>query len=334
MAGWHLSEQARRALRTARVLARERDHTALGPGHLLAAILRQWDDRDAAGPALLRVCGLSAEQATALIPTLVAAYDPAGGEAEAPPRATDPAAEPRPSAPAAELRPSPALRLVLAHAERVATEARSPYVGTEHLVLAIFWLDGAPDLRRLGITYQRAAEPLATLPRTEQLADSGAIEPLEAMAVPAPAASALAELARQQAEQHPVDGRVTTLHYLLALLMGRGAARNLLRELGVSYNTVRERVAADGAGLAWADDQRPEEEPLEGWERFDITPDDWEVIHPRVGPVLFDGGLWERGVRFGFNFNQEGTRYWVIIHPGESGLIHEQVLDRLLDRVP
>jgi Clp amino terminal domain, pathogenicity island component len=149
--------------------------------------------------------------------------------------------------------------------------------------------------------------------------------------VPPPAAASLAELARQQAEQHPTDGRVGTLHYLLALLMHGGASR-LLGELGVSYNAVRERLAADGARLAEADDQRPEELPLEGWERFDITPQQWEVLHPRVEAVLVDEGLWQQGVRFGFNLSQDRTRYWVIVHPGESGLTHQQVLDRLLGR--
>jgi hypothetical protein len=102
--------------------------------------------------------------------------------------------------------------------------------------------------------------------------------------------------------------------------------------LGVSYNAVRERIAADGARLVEADDQRPDEGPLEGWERFDITPEQWEVIHPRVKEVLVDQGLEQQGVRFGFNLNKDKTRYWVIIHPGESGLTHQQVLDRLLGR--
>jgi hypothetical protein len=81
---------------------------------------------------------------------------------------------------------------------------------------------------------------------------------------------------------------VSTLHYLLALLMHSGASR-LLGELGVSYNAVRERVSAEGAWLIEADDQRPDEGPLEGWERFDITSEQWEVIHPRVKEVLVDG---------------------------------------------
>jgi hypothetical protein len=53
-------------------------------------------------------------------------------------------------------------------------------VGTEDLVLAMLWLDDAHELRRQGITYARAAEQLATLPRTEQAIDGAAIAPLEA----------------------------------------------------------------------------------------------------------------------------------------------------------
>jgi hypothetical protein len=32
------------------------------------------------------------------------------------------------------------------------------------------------------------------------------------------------------------------------------------------------------------------------------------------------------------NFNQDKTRYWVSIHPGDSGRSHQEVLDRLLGR--
>jgi hypothetical protein len=318
MADWYHSKQARHALRTARTLAGERQHRALGPPHLLAAILRQWDDQHAGGPALLRACGLTAEQATDLTAELVHVYD-------------------NPSAtPTAELRPSPALRFVLAQAHRIAAQAHAPYVGTEHLVVAMLWLDDARELRRQGITYAQAAEQLATLPRTEQATDGEAIEPLEAVAVPTPAVASLAELARQQAGQHPIDSpeRISTLHYLLALSM-EGAAGKLLDELGVSYNALLERLGAEGARLTRlieADDGRREEMPLEGWERFDITPQQWEVIHPRVKEILVDQGLWQQGVRFGFNLNKEKTRYWVSIHPGDSGLTHQQVLDRLLGR--
>jgi ATP-dependent Clp protease ATP-binding subunit ClpA len=290
-----------------------------GPTAPAGRHLQQWDDQHAGGPALLRACGLTAEQATDLTARLVAAYDH-------PEAATS-------AVPVAEPRPNPALRFLLAHAHRIAAQARAPYVGTEHLVLAALWLDYGGGLRRQGISYQQAAAQLATLSHTERTVEDLAIEPLEAVAVPTPAAAALAELARQQAEQHPIegDGRVSTLHHLLALLM-RGGADRLLGELGVSYNAVVERLAADGAGLIEADDQRPDEEPLEGWERFDITPQQWLVIHPRVRVVLVDEGLWQQGVRFGFNFTEDQTRYWVIIHPGESGFTSQEVLDRLLGR--
>ncbi len=79
-----------------------------------------------------------------------------------------------------------------------------------------------------------------------------------------------------------------------------------------------------------ADAQRPDEGPLEGWERFDITPEQWSVIQPRVKVVLVDEGLWQQGVRFGMNVSEDKTRFWVSIHPGESGLTHQQVLDRFL----
>jgi ATP-dependent Clp protease ATP-binding subunit ClpA len=312
MADWYLSQQARHALRTAPTLVRERHHTALGPPHLLAAVLLQWDDEHTGGPALLRACGFTAEQASEHTAMLLHAYD----SPEAPAAPTEP-------------RPNPALRSILAQAVRIAAEAHAPYVGTEHLVLAVLWLDYGGGLRRRGISYQQAAERLATLPHTEQIVEDAAIEPLEAVAVPTPAAASLAELARQQAEQHPIDGRVSTLHYLLALSTLAGAGK-LLSELGVSYNAVRERVAAEAARLVDADDRRPDEPPLEGWEQFDITPQQWEVIHPRLKVVLSDEGLWRQGVRFGMNFNQDKTRFWVSIHPGESGLAHQQVLDRLL----
>jgi hypothetical protein len=153
------------------------------------------------------------------------------------------------------------------------------------------------------------------------------------VAVPTPAAARVAELARQQAGQHPIDGdgRISTLHFLLAL-WGEGAAGKVLSELGVTYKALLDRLATEGTRLVEADDRRPEESPLEGWERFDITPQQWEVLHPRVKEVIVDQGLWQQGVRFGFNFNEERTSYWVIIHPGDSGLTHRQVLDRLLGR--
>lgn len=204
-------------------------------------------------------------------------------------------------------------------------------MGTEHLVVAMLWEDYGGGLRRQGISYAQAAEQLATLPRTEQASDEEVIEPLEAVAAPTPAAARLAELARQQAEQHPIDGRISTLHYLLAL-WGEGGAGKVLPELGIAYKALLDRLAAEGTRLIEADDWRPEERPLEGWERFDITPQQWEVIHPRVKDVLVDEGLWQQGVRFGFNFNQEKTRYWVIIHPGDSGLTHRLPLG--MSRMP
>jgi len=149
----------------------------------------QWDDGHAGGPALLRACGLTAEQATEHTTTLLHTYD-----------------DPEQVA-AAEPPPNPALRFMLTQAHRIATETRSPYVGTEHLVIAMLWLDYGDGLRRRGISYAQAAEQLATLPHTEKASDEEAIEPLAAVAVPTPAAAELAELAASKPSSTPwTDG--------------------------------------------------------------------------------------------------------------------------------
>jgi GNAT superfamily N-acetyltransferase len=308
--GWHLSGQARSVLREARELARGKG-MAGSQDPLLAAILRRWDDPEVAGPALLRACGLTAEEAGRIAAGLL--------PADAPP-VTNPDAEPRITG---------GLRFVVDQAERIAAEARGPYVGTEHLVVAMLWQDfpeAAHALRRHGVTYARAAERLADVPATER---GDRIDPLEAVGVPTPAAASLDELACQQLDQHPVagDGRRTTLHHLLAVLLLPNAAGKLLGELGVTYEQVARRVAEEGPRLVALEDRRPEEEPLEGWERFELASGQREVIGRRVGYVL-RGPLWEQGVRF------RGGDTWVMVHPGRSGLAPRAVLDRMLEAPP
>jgi hypothetical protein len=70
----------------------------------------------------------------------------------------------------------------------------------------------------------------------------------------------------------------------------------------------------------------------EGFKRFDVTPQQLAVIQGRLIEVLCRQGLWDQGVRFGMNFNTDRTRFWVLIHPGRSGLTPQQVLNRLLGR--
>jgi DNA-binding HxlR family transcriptional regulator len=268
MAGWYLSEQARQALRTARDLARGR--RALGSADpLLVAILERWDDERFGGPALLRACGLTAEQAGQVAATLL------------------PTEPPEAAAPDLEPRIIGTLRFVLDQAERIAAEARAPYVGTEHLVVAMLWQDtqaSAHQLRRQGVSYAQAVEQLATLPHTEQAEQ---IDPLEEVQAPTPAVARLDELARQQAEQHPIqgDGRISTLHHLLALLVPPTATNRLLRELGVDYYAVVRHIEEEGTRRVAAEDWRPEELPFEGWEEFRVTDQQHQVIRGRFHAV-------------------------------------------------
>jgi hypothetical protein len=188
-------------------------------------------------------------------------------------------------------------------------------------------VEGQPtELRRRGLTYALAAERMATVPRLESPVPVGVIEPLESLAALTPAAAEVDELARQQAEQHSIGG-ITTVHQLLALLM-RGAASRVLEDLGVSYQTVVERLETIGAGMVEADSHRSEELPLEGWTRFVVTAEEWDRIHSRIGPVLRDGGLLEQGVRLAMSPRADGVR--VSIHAGRSGLTKAAVLARLL----
>jgi ATP-dependent Clp protease ATP-binding subunit ClpA len=312
MAGWYLSEQARDALRTARGLARGQ-RAAGSADPLLVAILGQLDDELAGGPALLRACGLTADRASQLAATLVAAHDGKAAGSEAEPWVLG------------------GLRFVVDQACRIAAEAGAPYVGTEHLVVAILWMDcriGAYELRRLGVSYAQAAEQLAALSHSER---AERIDPLEMVEVPTPAAARLGELARQQAEQHPIegDGRISTLHHLLALMVPRSAAGRLLRELGVGYEEVVRRIAEEGTRRVVAEDWRPEEHPLEGWEEFRVTDQQNEVIRGRFHAVNKELG--RRGVRFMFGKNVDDPEWSLVrIHPGGSGLDPREVLDRLL----
>jgi len=312
MAGWYLSVQARQALRTARGLARGQ-RAAGSADPLLVAILGQWDDELASGPALLRACGMTADQASQLAATLVAAHDGKAADSEAEPRVLG------------------RLRFVVDQAYRIAAEARAPYVGTEHLVVAMLWQDsfiGAHELRRLGVSYAQAAEQLAALPHHERAEQ---IDPMEMVEVPTPAVARLGELARQQAEQHPIegDGRISTLHHLLALLVPKSAASRLLVELGISYEEVVRRIAEEGARRVAGEDWRPEEHPLEGWEEFRVTDQQHEVIRGRFHAVNKELG--RRGVRFMFGKNLDDPEWSLVrIHPGESGLDPREVLDRLL----
>jgi hypothetical protein len=74
------------------------------------------------------------------------------------------------------------------------------------------------------------------------------------------------------------------------------------------------------------------EQPEDAWVRFDVTREQLQVIEPRLLRVLCRQGLWRKGVGFGVNFDQERNTWFVLIHPGFSGLTARQVLDRLLGR--
>jgi hypothetical protein len=76
------------------------------------------------------------------------------------------------------------------------------------------------------------------------------------------------------------------------------------------------------------------EQPPDAWVRFDVTEAQLQVINGRLWEVLCRQGMWRRGVGFRFNHDQDGTGYFLEIHPGLSGLSARQLLDRFLGRGP
>jgi hypothetical protein len=66
--------------------------------------------------------------------------------------------------------------------------------------------------------------------------------------------------------------------------------------------------------------------------RFEITRRQLAVIDSRLIEVLCRQGLWQQDVGFGFNYEKDPNRAFVLINPGRSRLTAKQILDRLLGR--
>lgn len=66
--------------------------------------------------------------------------------------------------------------------------------------------------------------------------------------------------------------------------------------------------------------------------RFEVTRRQLAVINSRLFEVLCRQGLWQQDVGFGFNYEKDPNRAFVLINPGRSGLTARQILDRLLGR--
>jgi hypothetical protein len=69
---------------------------------------------------------------------------------------------------------------------------------------------------------------------------------------------------------------------------------------------------------------------VDGYDRFIVSAQQYELIGKRLNQVLRREGLWDQGVRFGANFDPDTGEYFVLIKPGRSRLSARQILDRLL----
>jgi hypothetical protein len=66
--------------------------------------------------------------------------------------------------------------------------------------------------------------------------------------------------------------------------------------------------------------------------RFEVTRRQLAVIGSHLYEVLCRQGLWRQDVGFGFNYEKDPDRAFVLINPGRSRLTARQILDRLLGR--
>jgi hypothetical protein len=66
--------------------------------------------------------------------------------------------------------------------------------------------------------------------------------------------------------------------------------------------------------------------------RFEVTRRQLAVIDRHLFEVLCRQGLWQQDVGFGFNYEKDPNRAFVLINPGRSRLTARQILDRLLGR--
>jgi ATP-dependent Clp protease ATP-binding subunit ClpA len=139
-------------------------------------------------------------------------------------------------------------RQALTRAQEEAVAANQPYIGTEHVALALARDDGAAGrvLRDLGITYEGVKARIGAV-----LADSEEPGP---RVVPTSRMKRVIEIAFQEATRAGVD-RVGTEHLLAALLVeAEGVAARVLDGLGVTLPEVRRAIRT---GLRVGDDPVP-----------------------------------------------------------------------------
>lgn len=69
-----------------------------------------------------------------------------------------------------------------------------------------------------------------------------------------------------------------------------------------------------------------------GSRRFEITRQQLKVIGKHLIEVFCHQGLWRQDAGFGFNYEKDPNKAFVLIGPGRTGLTARQILDRLLGR--
>ena len=213
--------KAQEALERAQALARERGHPALGPEHLLAALL---EDKQGVVAALLEKLGADPSNVAADVQSALERLPRVSGSSE--------------------LSLSPELRQALEAADKERTRLKDEYVSTEHLLLALASPSskGAAQqaLARHGITPERLYQALTAVRGGQRVTDPNPEDKYQALSK---YARDLTQLARA-GKLDPVIGRDEEIRRVVQVLSRRTKNNPvLIGEPGVGKTAIVEGLA-------------------------------------------------------------------------------------------
>jgi len=219
------TSRAKKVLELAMSEARELSHSYVGSEHLLLGLLRE--EKGIAAQVLV-AAGLTLESARAETLRLL------GGEAG---RVVSDARFFH-SYDETEFVFSPSVSRILHLARDAATILRQPLIDTEHLLIALVGEDGTAVslLRSLSTPVEQIAERLTARRQ------AGTAERRFEIPYSTDALWAIWQAAGEALTLR--DGYVDSTHLLLGLLKTSGVAAEVLTELGVTYERVREKLVA------------------------------------------------------------------------------------------
>jgi ATP-dependent Clp protease ATP-binding subunit ClpA len=206
-------------------------HNYIGTEHVLLGLV---GEKEGLAAQVLLTLGASIDKARAAVLEVLGS-----GGGELIPRSASESPRPRPPPREGWEHGTDRVRSVMTIARCHAQEHGHPAVWPEHVLAALVIVGkgvAADALARMGVDPQRIRDELAARVRSRGEPGPTAQVPLGA------ATGTVLELAREEAQELQKHGSMSTGHLLLGLVRAQGAVPDLLRGLGVRYETARKAV--------------------------------------------------------------------------------------------